>query len=116
MQINVSDVLPLNFTQGVTMSTTNTLTWTANKETDLAGYNVYRGIDAGAMVKLNATLIPKATTTYVDTITAPVDGDYIYNVTAVDTAGNESAHSANVDKVLNVVPPAAPTGLVLASS
>jgi fibronectin type 3 domain-containing protein len=89
---------------------TNTLTWSANTETDLAGYNVYRGIDASPMVKINAALVAKPAVKYVD-ITAEVDGNYIYNITAVDTAGNESLHSANVNKVVNVVPPQAPTGL-----
>lgn len=93
------------------MSLTNTLKWNPNSESDLAGYNVYREIGAGTgFTKVNAALIPKGTETYLDTNTA-VDGDYIYNVTAVDTAGNESLHSVNVDTVINVNPPAPPSGL-----
>lgn len=96
------------------MATTNTLTWNKNTEADLAGYNVYRRIGSAPVkgdVKVNAALIPGATPTYVDSVS--VDGDYFYEVTAVDTAGNESAFSTAVDKVVNTVPPAAPTGLVV---
>jgi len=91
---------------------TNTLTWNANTETNLAGYNAYRQIDTGPTVKLNTTLILKGTQTFVDSAIT-VDGDYKYTVTAVNTGNLESAHSAMVDKVMTVVPPAAPSGLVV---
>jgi fibronectin type 3 domain-containing protein len=97
------------------MSTTNTLTWNKNVESDLAGYNVYRRIGSAPLkgdVKVNSVLVPGATPTYVDSVS--VDGDYFYAVTAVDTAGNESAFSNVVDKVVNTVPPSAPTGLAVA--
>jgi fibronectin type 3 domain-containing protein len=95
------------------MSTTNTLTWNENTEVDLAGYHVYRKIDTGPSTKINTALIPKGTHTYVD---GPItsDGSYDYTVTAVDTAGNESLHSADAVKVVNVVPPLPPSGLTVA--
>jgi hypothetical protein len=98
------------------MSKTNTLTWAKNTEADMAGYNVYRKLGAapvkGVDPKLNTSLVPKDTTTYADVVMT--DGDYFYEVSAVDTAGNESAFSVAVDIVVNVVPPQAPTGLTVA--
>lgn len=96
------------------MPTTNTLTWNKNLEPDMAGYNIYRRIGSAPVkgdAKLNVALIPTATPTYVDSVS--VDGDYFYAVTAVDTSGNESGFSSAVDKVVNTVPPAAPSGLIV---
>jgi len=97
------------------MPTTNTLTWTKNPEPDVAKYNVYRKIGA-APTRTAGDLfasIPNtaATPTFVDTVTA--DGDYFYAVTAVDTANNESPLSAAKDKMVDLVPPSAPVGLVV---
>jgi chitodextrinase len=83
---------------------TAVLTWTANTEVDLASYRVYRN---GARI---ATVL-KGVTTYSDSLA--VDGDYTYDLTAVDTAGNESAHSITVTKTVNTNPPQAPTGLAV---
>ena len=98
------------------MPTTNTLNWNKNPEPDLAGYNIYRRIGSAPVpgdVKINAVLVPGALAapTYVDTVS--VDGTYFYAVTAVDTAGNESAFSTSVNKAVNTVPPSAPTGLAV---
>lgn len=88
----------------------NTLSWNANPETDIAGYNVYRQIDAGPDVKINTALV--LTPTYIDHDTA-IPGTYKYTVTAVNTAGLESLPSNVADKVVVPVPPSAPTGLVV---
>ncbi len=70
-----------------------TLTWTANSEPDLAGYNVYRSaVSGGSVTKLNSA--PVTGTTYDDA--PPGTGTFYYVVTAVDTSGNESAPSAEV--------------------
>jgi hypothetical protein len=67
------------------------LSWNANSEADLAGYNVYRRLSGGAPVRLNNSLLTD--NHYVDT-TAPPDGQgATYEITAVDTRGNESAHA-----------------------
>ena len=81
------------------------LTWTNNSETDLAGYNVYRCASAaGTYTKLNASLLTNAT--YTDT--GLTNGTtYYYEITALDTAGNESAKAAAVNTV-----PAVNTGNV----
>jgi fibronectin type 3 domain-containing protein len=80
------------------------LTWTPNTEADLKEYRVYRNT-----VKIATVL--KGTTTYSDVLA--VDGDYTYQLTAVDTAGNESPKSVSVTKTVNTLPPSAPVGLVV---
>ncbi len=77
------------------------LSWTPNTDPDLAGYNVYRqdidakGAAAGTAARLNT--IPVAGPAYRDQTAVP-GRRYAYHVTAVDTAGNESAPSADVQE------------------
>ena len=62
-----------------------TLTWNANTETDLAGYNVYRSASAtGPFTKLNTAVL--TTPRYQDT-TAPAVTTSFYQVQAVDELG-----------------------------
>lgn len=66
------------------------LTWTGNTEPDLAGYRVYRD---GSTTPVNAALL----TGSAFTDTGLTNGtSYSYVVTAVDSAGNESAASSAV--------------------
>jgi|GEM_PF-441215 len=67
------------------------LSWNANTETDLAGYNAYRSTTSGlGYSKLNTSLI--TATNYQDTgLTNSTH--YYYVVTAVDKADNESGYS-----------------------
>ena len=68
--------------------------WTANSEPDLAGYHVYRAVAAaGPFTRIDATTVP--TNDYLDA-TPPDSAALWYQVTAVDNAANESAHSAAV--------------------
>jgi hypothetical protein len=79
------------------------LSWMPNTDADLAGYIVYRqdidskGVAAGTATRLNAT--PVAGPAYRDQ-TAVAGRRYAYRVTAVDTAGNESAPSDTVQETL----------------
>jgi hypothetical protein len=79
------------------------LSWTPNTEDDLAGYIVYRqevdskGVATGTVTRLNAT--PVVGPAYRD-LTAIPGRRYAYRVTAIDTAGNESAPSADVQETL----------------
>ncbi|MBN2074492.1 MAG: hypothetical protein JW762_02965 [Dehalococcoidales bacterium] len=72
------------------------LDWDDNTESDLAGYNLYRGeTDGGPYpVKVNgATLIPAGTSEYLDTgLTADIT--YYYVVKAVDAGTNTSPVSS----------------------
>jgi hypothetical protein len=79
------------------------LSWTPNSDADLAGYFVYRqdidphGAVTGTVTRLNTT--PVVGPAYRDQ-TALAGRRYAYHVTAVDTAGNESAPSADVQETL----------------
>ena len=79
------------------------LSWTPDTDADLAGYFVYRqevdakGVAAGTATRLNLT--PVVGPAYRDQ-TAMAGHRYAYRVTAVDTAGNESAPSADVQETL----------------
>ncbi|RPJ10827.1 MAG: hypothetical protein EHM36_02705, partial [Deltaproteobacteria bacterium] len=68
-----------------------TLTWTANTDQDLDGYNVYR-TSGGPGTKVNASVVKG--TTYQDAGLA--DGTYSYEIKAIDSYGNESNPSASV--------------------
>jgi len=70
------------------------LSWAINPETDIAGYNVYRGDQAGTPgTRLNTDLL--LTPAFRDMNVQPGQS-YLYRVTAVDHAGNESPSSAIV--------------------
>jgi len=79
------------------------LSWTPDTDADLAGYFVYRqevdpqGQVTGTVTRLNIT--PVAGPAYRDQ-TALAGHRYAYRVTAVDTAGNESAPGADVQEIL----------------
>ncbi|MFD5751875.1 PA14 domain-containing protein [Streptomyces sp. NPDC127033] len=86
------------------------VTWSRNKEMDLAGYRVFRRLKGASYGSK-----PLATTTsasYTDT-TVPASGaTYYYEVRAYDKAGNESTGTA--DQAVTTVdrtPPGIPTGL-----
>jgi endonuclease I len=68
------------------------LSWNANSEADLAGYNVQRST-GGAWSTLNASLVNDIM--YIDT-TASNGVTYQYRITAEDALGNESAPSTTV--------------------
>lgn len=83
-----------------------TLNWTANTETDLAGYKIYRAAEAGEYSVLGTA----TSNAYVDS--GVVNGTtYRYQVTAVDQSGNESGFSISANAVPVDGVPAAPTGL-----
>ena len=81
------------------------LSWEPNSEIDLAGYRVYRqlarpdGSPQGPLARLTESLLTAPA--YRDVAVRPGQG-YIYTVTAVDAAGNESAPSA---KALETISP-----------
>ena len=73
------------------------LTWAANTEEDIAGYNVYRSLSAGGgYVKLNSTTV--SSPTYTDT-SAPNGTAYYYTVSAVDKDNEESSYAFKVKAV-----------------
>jgi fibronectin type 3 domain-containing protein len=86
------------------------LSWTANSEPDLGGYNVYRSdTAAGPFTKLNTGVL--AQPAYADAA-APAGATSYYQVTAVDTTGNESPRSATASATVpDTTAPASPAGL-----
>jgi uncharacterized repeat protein (TIGR01451 family) len=72
------------------------LDWDNNSDSDLAGYNVYRGITSGVYVKVNSNLI--VTSAYSDTGLTN-NTEYFYVVRAVDTSGNESINSNEANSI-----------------
>lgn len=69
------------------------LSWEPGAEADLAGYNIYRSDNGAAPRKLNKELL--VSSAYRDGGARP-GVTYSYSVSAVDQAGNESAHSEPV--------------------
>jgi len=75
-------------------SGTATLTWTANTETDLAGYNVYMGTQPGLYGA--PVSVGNATSYTVGNLTGGTT--YYFVVTALNNSGVESLHSSEVSK------------------
>jgi fibronectin type 3 domain-containing protein len=73
------------------------LSW-ADSSSQVAGYNVYRGGKSGGPYgKLDSSLVTQ--TAYTDT-TVQAGQTYYYVTTAVDSSGNESAYSNQVQAVV----------------
>ncbi|MFE3017034.1 PA14 domain-containing protein [Streptomyces sp. NPDC059256] len=81
------------------------VSWTANKEMDLAGYRVYRRHQSTKTFQLAATT---TATSHLDLVLEP-GSTYYYEVRAYDRAGNSSAGS--VDVPVTTVLVTAPEGL-----
>lgn len=73
------------------------LTWTANTEADLSGYNVYRHSENEPPVKINSELVK--TPRFPDPGIQP-GMKYFYSVTAVDLRGNESGKSEETSETV----------------
>jgi fibronectin type 3 domain-containing protein len=85
------------------------LTWTANPETDLAGYRLQRATSAGGSYTLLGPFTHTATS-YLDAAVA-AGNTYFYRLYAVDTAGNVSVGYASISAAVasgDVTAPAAP--------
>jgi len=76
-----------------------TLTWTANGEPDLAGYKVYVGTASGTYSFPGSAFATGNVTSYTIS-TLPKGQTYFFAISAYDSAGNESALSAEVSKSL----------------
>jgi hypothetical protein len=80
------------------------LTWNANSEPDLLGYNVYRATVAGGpWTLLNSS--PTTGPNYLDTAVPTGAADVWYEVSASDVNLNESARSAALQLTLTVTAP-----------
>jgi hypothetical protein len=81
-----------------------TLSWSANSESDIAGYQLYRAPAAsGPFARQSLNLLPATNTVTQTGLTNATT--YWYRLTAVDQSGNESAPSA----IVSVTPAGQPT-------
>ncbi len=109
LELRVSDSHGLRFVQpldvvapsaplglaGVGKATSVRLTWSRSLEPDLLGYNVYRSTSpAGPFARSNPVPTDRITA-YEDAQLSPLTR-YYFQVSAVDSSGNESAHSATL--------------------
>lgn len=76
-----------------------TLTWAANREPDLAGYQVYVGTTSGTYSFPGSPFMTGIVTSYTVS-TLPNNQTYFFAMSAYDSAGNESGLSAEVSKSL----------------
>jgi uncharacterized protein len=86
------------------------LCWKANRETDLAGYMIYRTINTDDLKKytlLNAEAITD--TFFVDVLPKNIKNRMVYRVAAIDTSLNKGKYSEPVSVTMpDVLPPAQP--------
>jgi len=76
------------------------LTWGGSSSTDTAGYRIYYGTMSGSYTQARGSGINTGSATRF-TVTGLQGGrTYYFAVTAYDSAGNESAYSAEVSKTL----------------
>ncbi|MCF8244739.1 MAG: hypothetical protein K9J37_07930 [Saprospiraceae bacterium] len=91
------------------------VSWAASESGNLAGYDVFVGDSVTAVfVKANETRIPASQTKFTHKITDEKWGDKFFYVEAINAAGTRTASTKMGLTVNDVIPPAAPTG-VLAS-
>ncbi len=81
-------------TKSVTTTTTATLSWMPNTDSDLAGYKVYMGTSSG----LYGTPVDVGNVTTYTAGNLTVGTTYYFTVTAYDQSKNESLHSSEVSK------------------
>ncbi|MFT4925992.1 MAG: endonuclease I/subtilisin-like proprotein convertase family protein [Phenylobacterium sp.] len=88
------------------------LSWSANSDSDLMGYNLYRSnTSGGALSKINNGTL--TTTSYSDTNVSS-DTTYYYTLKALDTSFNESAASAETSATTDVgVEPPPPSSVTV---
>ncbi|MDQ7779968.1 MAG: fibronectin type III domain-containing protein, partial [Planctomycetota bacterium] len=94
-----------------------TLTWNYSLEPDIAGYNVY--YSSSPWIQANPVLIPLSVAPPWYTVMNLQNGTtYLFVVTAVDTSGNESAHSDQVSATptTDTTAPLPPTGIAATPS
>ncbi|MFE5589007.1 fibronectin type III domain-containing protein [Streptomyces sp. NPDC056549] len=89
-----------------------TLKWAANKEMDLAGYRVYRRLSTSATwTKVGSATSLVTAVSYADS-PPPTGQTYLYELRAVDKAGNESPGGPDLTVVsVDRTPTAAPAGV-----
>lgn len=91
-------VYPTGFTAAVEPDVGVRLAWTGNVKAGIDHYNVYRDIVPSFPIGAPLANVAIPAAEYLDTV---VDGTYYYKVTAVDSLGNESTPSAELEVVVS---------------
>lgn len=99
----VPPAIPTGLTEDAVTIDTISISWDANAEPDLAGYNIY--VDT---VKVNGALIVGESDT-IENLSESTE--YDINITAVDTSGNESVFSNTLVSTTASSQPDPPTNL-----
>jgi hypothetical protein len=86
-------------------------TWTANTEPDMASYKLYR--TDGTRTLIGTIAFPSTSYNFSVTVAANSSGTLTYVLTAVDTAGNESADSTSASYPYDLLLPTAPKNLLV---
>lgn len=91
---------PAGLSAAMQSETSVRITWSANAEPDLMGYNVYRAFAAGGpFTQVNVALLTG--TEYTDSSIPAGTEQVWYQISAEDDSGNESARSATANVVLS---------------
>ncbi len=87
------------------------LSWWKSKDADCTGYNLYKSPnEKSGFVKLNATLIAKTDTVYIDKSVKEAE-QYFYYLEAVDKKGNGAKTETASYVIPDMTPPAVPKNL-----
>ena len=116
------DIIPPDPPTGLAVSSLSSskinLDWNDNTEQDLLRYRIYRSTISGFTPDDSNFIATTTSSSYIDSGLGP-ETTYYYVVTAVDTSFNESPAS-NEDSATthppDLIPPAAPTGLIVIST
>ncbi len=105
LSITPQDSFPPSAPSSITIASVAgivSLFWPANPEPDVAGYNIYRSEDPSwppqQWIKLNTQL--HTSTTFRDE-RVQIGKQYFYQLTAVDSSGNESPRSETKSEIVN---------------
>jgi len=83
-----------------------------SQQQDAAGYRAYR-VSSGEVIQLPSTPVADNLIGTTHTDLPPSDGNYVYAITALDSAGNESGLSPTAETVSDRIVPGAPSNLAL---
>lgn len=113
--VTINDITPPAVPTGVIVTSLGTgtglrISWNANSDTDIAGYNVYRDSTPSGSFNTLVANVPIPTTSYNNTGLTQFT-NYYYKVTAYDVSGNNTAKSSSA-AVLGIpnAPPNTPAG------
>ncbi|MEP6933759.1 MAG: fibronectin type III domain-containing protein [Nitrospirota bacterium] len=91
-----SKTIAATLTVNASATSSTPMTWSANRESDLAGYKIYRATSSGGYGAAIATLQGNVTTYTASGLQSGTT--YFFVITAYDLSGNESLYSNEISK------------------